>query len=54
MSNEDYFSHKRTGSINEQSEEPSPSSSCDPVDEAAGNCDPLISSEEGEPQTKNM
>ena len=37
----DYFSHKRTSSIHEQSKQPSSSSSCDPVDETAANCEPL-------------
>ena len=54
MSIRDYFSRKRTDSIHEQSEQPSSSSSYDPVDEAAANCEPLISSEESEPQRKNQ
>ena len=48
MNIRDYFLRKRTGSIHEQSEQPL-SSSCDPVDEAAAKCEPLISSEESEP-----
>ena len=53
MSIRDYFSRKRTGCIHEQSEQTS-SSSCDPVDEAATNCESLISSEESEPQRKRQ